>query len=166
MKRVLIEHPYAGNVKVNVAYGRRCMTDSLDRGEAPFSSALLYTQDGILDDKIEAQRTLGINAGLKWGEAAELTAVYVDRGVSPGMIFGIKAALELGRTVEVRSIFVGADPGVQQPARLVLRPGLLTATCGACGHDWDEPGHSPANGRVIPFSLPAESRGFFECPTS
>jgi hypothetical protein len=158
VKRVIIESPYAGNVAVNLAYARRCMSDSLDRGEAPFASHLLYTQQGILDDKIDAQRKLGIAAGLVWGKAAELTAVYVDRGVSPGMIFGIKSALELGRTVEVRSV-------LSEGPTLVVRPrGPCPDLCGACLKPWD-PGHTYANGRTLAFPLPAEAVGFFECPT-
>ena len=38
---VIIESPYMGNVKSNVAYARKCMSDSLLRGESPFASHLL-----------------------------------------------------------------------------------------------------------------------------
>ena len=41
MQRVIIESPYAGEIDKNTAYARRCMRDSLDRGEAPFASHLL-----------------------------------------------------------------------------------------------------------------------------
>jgi hypothetical protein len=50
MKKVIIESPFAGDVKKNIEYARKCMRDSLLRGEAPLASHLLYTQDGILDD--------------------------------------------------------------------------------------------------------------------
>lgn len=108
-RRVVIESPYAGDVEANVAYARRCVLDSLRRGEAPFASHLLYTQPGILDDLVAEERTLGIDAGLAWGAAAELVAVYIDRGVSPGMIKGVIAHREAGRAMICRSLDAGRD---------------------------------------------------------
>ena len=91
MKRVLVESPYAGDVYANVRYARRCILDCLRRGEAPFASHLLYTQDGVLDDLEPEERRLGMEAGFAWGAAAELIAVYVDRSVSRGMLAGVVA---------------------------------------------------------------------------
>ena len=106
MTRVVIESPYAAptaeGVAANVAYARRCVIDSLHCGEAPYASHLFYTQ--VLDDRDEDDRSLGISAGLRWGEAAEKTAVYTDRGISKGMQFGIDCAKALGRPIEYRSI--------------------------------------------------------------
>lgn len=104
MKLVIIESPYAGDIEANVAYARRCIRDSLARGEAPIASHLLYTQPGILRDEVPAERQWGIDAGLAWGRAADLTAVYVDRGISAGMRYGISAAESMGRPVEIRRI--------------------------------------------------------------
>jgi hypothetical protein len=104
MRRVLIESPYAGNVALNLRYARACMRDALERGEAPYASHLLYTQPGILDDTIPAQRAHGIEAGLIWGACAELTAVYTDLGVSGGMNHGITRAIKEGRRVEHRKL--------------------------------------------------------------
>jgi hypothetical protein len=98
--RVLIESPYAGDVERNVRYARAAMADSLRRGEAPYASHLLLTQ--VLDDSDPAQRTLGIEAGLIWGKAADLTAVYADLGISRGMQLGIERARVEGRPVETR----------------------------------------------------------------
>lgn len=50
MRRVIIESPYAGNVEANATYLRRCLRDSLLRGEAPFASHAIYTLPGVLDD--------------------------------------------------------------------------------------------------------------------
>lgn len=50
MMRVVVESPFAGDIQKNIEYARKCMADCLKRGEAPFASHLLYTQDGILDD--------------------------------------------------------------------------------------------------------------------
>jgi hypothetical protein len=104
MKLVIIESPYAGDVMANIDYARRCIRDSLFRGEAPIASHLLYTQPGILDDDIPEERKWGIDAGLAWRRVAELSAVYTDRGISPGMDYGILAAIEAGIPVEYRRL--------------------------------------------------------------
>jgi len=104
MKLVILESPYAGDIKRNVNYARKCMSDCFKRGEAPFASHLLYTQDGVLDDNISEERILGINAGLQWGECAEMTVVYTDLGISRGMQYGIDNAIKANRRIEYRSI--------------------------------------------------------------
>jgi hypothetical protein len=104
MRRVILESPYAGDIEANVAYARAAVRDSLLRGEAPIASHLLYTQPGVLRDEVPEERRLGLEAGLAWREAAEATVVYVDRGVSSGMSYGISMAREAGRPVEFRSI--------------------------------------------------------------
>jgi len=103
-KLVILESPFAGDVEANIEYARRCVKDSLMRGEAPIASHLLYTQPGILDDTIPEERTLGIDAGLAWRRVAEGSVVYTDRGISPGMEYGIQRAREAGLTVEFRTI--------------------------------------------------------------
>lgn len=106
MKLVIIESPFAGDVEANQDYARACLADSLARGEAPLASHLLYTQPGVLDDTIPEQRTQGIQAGLAWGYHADLTAVYLDRGMSRGMDIGVLRAQMCGRPVEYRSLRV------------------------------------------------------------
>lgn len=101
---VIIESPFAGDVGENVAYARRCVRDSLSRGEAPIASHLLYTQPGILNDDIPEERAQGINAGLAWRRVADASVVYTDRGISAGMRYGIAAAEAAGVLVEYRSI--------------------------------------------------------------
>lgn len=101
---VLIESPFAGDVERNKAYARAAMRDCLKRGDAPYASHLLYTQPGVLDDNDPEERTLGIQAGLAWGERAELTAVYTDLGISDGMRLGIERAKKDERPVEMRSL--------------------------------------------------------------
>ena len=114
MKRVIIESPYAGrgddeaerfnDLLDNERYARRCMADALSRGEAPFASHMLYTQEGILDDEIPEERALGIEAGLIWGECADRVCVYVDRGISKGMVKGVERAIEEEREIVFRSL--------------------------------------------------------------
>lgn len=107
MKRVIIESPYAafGNrsVEQNIAYAVACLQNSLLRGEAPFISHLLYPR--VLNNNIPAARKQGKEAGLTWGSCADLTAVYVDYGITPGMQEGIDRAVEEGRPVEERKLY-------------------------------------------------------------
>jgi hypothetical protein len=71
------------------------MLDSLREGESPLASHLLWP--GILDDSDATERAIGIEAGLAWGRVAEATVVYRDRGISDGMIQGIRRAQQEGR---------------------------------------------------------------------
>ena len=104
MKKVLVESPFAGDVEKNKRYARACLHDCFLRGEAPFASHLLYTQEGVLDDLIPGERQLGIEAGLIWGEQADATIVYIDRGISGGMKLGIERANKADRPTEYRRL--------------------------------------------------------------
>lgn len=104
MRLVIVESPYAGDVDTNVTYARAALADSLQRGEAPIASHLLYTQPGVLRDDVPGERTLGITAGLAWGRVADATVVYTDLGFSSGMVQGVTRATEEGRPVEFRSL--------------------------------------------------------------
>jgi hypothetical protein len=109
MRRVIIESPYAGHGWLaplqrqrNIRYARRCMYHSLLRGEAPLLSHLLYPQ--VLRDADKVERMWGINAGLSWGELADLWAVYTDRGVSAGMDLGVAFAKAHNIDIEYRTL--------------------------------------------------------------
>ena len=104
MKRVIIESPYAGNIEENTIYARACMRDSLERGEAPIASHLLYTQPGILDENDLKERAWGIEAGLAWREVSELHVFYIDLGWSPGMKAALWLYNEEKRPIEIRSL--------------------------------------------------------------
>lgn len=104
MIRVVIESPYAGDIERNVAYARAALADSLRRGEAPFASHLLYTQPGVLNDAVAAEREQGMAAGFAWGRCADLVAVYDDLGITEGMWRGIGKAQEAGVDVVFRNV--------------------------------------------------------------
>ena len=99
---VVIESPYKGKVKQNVAYAQKCMSDSLLRGECPFASHLLYTQ--VLDDAIKKQRTMGMDRAFNWYKHADLMAVYIDKGISDGMKMGMEVAEKLGIEIVYRTL--------------------------------------------------------------
>jgi|SRR5882672_8659387 len=102
MRTVIIESPYAGNVEENLRYLRACMRDCLLRGKAPFASHGLYTQPGVLNDDVPEERQHGIHAGFAWRGLSKMTAVYMDRGVSRGMEYGIEHAKKLNHKIEYR----------------------------------------------------------------
>lgn len=113
MIKVLLESPFAGKGGTdserrrseanNIRYARTCLHDCFQRGEAPFASHLLYTQEGVLDDGVAEERRLGIEAGLIWGQEAEKSVFYLDRGYSSGMNHGLLDALVKGRPFEFRA---------------------------------------------------------------
>lgn len=117
---VIVESPYAGNVSANEAYLRAAIRDCLVRGEAPFASHALYTQQGVLKDSIPEERELGMRAGLAWGAVAQLVAVYVDLGISSGMRAGIDVARERGLPVEMRRLGAPWKPGSYGPTEMSL----------------------------------------------
>ena len=114
MKRVVIESPYAGTsedeekrreeTRRNIKYARACYNDSLRKGEAPYASHLNFPQPGVLDDNVPEDRKRGIDAGLEITRDFDLTAVYIDLGISKGMTYGIERAKSLGRLVEERTL--------------------------------------------------------------
>ncbi|MGL4757267.1 MAG: hypothetical protein ACRCXB_33360 [Aeromonadaceae bacterium] len=83
----------------NTKYARRALLDSLERGEAPYASHLLYTQ--VLDDSTPEQRWHGLEAGWAWQSVVDAVVVYTDWGISVGM----QAAIDSAKCpVEYRSI--------------------------------------------------------------
>lgn len=104
MNLVIVESPFAGDTEKHIRYARAAMADCLRRGEAPYASHLLYTQEGVLDDRVHEDRMLGIEAGLAWGRMSAGTVVYTDCGISNGMKMGIARALAEGRHVKYRQI--------------------------------------------------------------
>lgn len=107
-RRVILETPFAGNTpeetEENIRFARACMHDCLLRGEAPYASHLLYTQEGVLDDTVLHERELGMEAGFLWRGSADATVVYTDHGISPGMARGIQLAELAGNPVEYRQL--------------------------------------------------------------
>jgi len=103
--KVILESPYAGDVEKNIKYARECMKDSINKGEAPFASHLLYTQDGILNDNIEKERKQGIDCGLEWAKVADKHIFYIDFGMSKGMKYAMENALKNKEKIEIRKIY-------------------------------------------------------------
>ena len=116
MKLVMIETPLMAKgertVNMNLDYARKCMKDSLEKGEAPFAMHLLYTQ--VLDDTIPEERKQGMTCGLAWLLRADAVILYCDYGVSSGMKDAYKKALANGIEFELRFINDHYEEIVQQ----------------------------------------------------
>lgn len=113
MKLVVIESPLGAPdrllIEDNKRYARTCVRDSLRRGEAPYASHLFFDHPEILDDLKPEEREKGMKAGFAWGRAAETVAIYVDRGISQGMMLGFERGIENGAEIVVRSVVTGDE---------------------------------------------------------
>ena len=103
-RRVIIESPFRAPsrrlAQRNVDYAIAAIRDSINRGEAPFLSHLLYP--GALNDNIPLERFLGIELGYAWWPAAEAICCYCDLGWSLGMVNARLRAVPLNIPVEER----------------------------------------------------------------
>lgn len=109
MVRVGISSPLSAatreEVEINKDYARRCMRDSLERGEAPYASHVLFDQPGILNDLDPNERNLGMAAGLNWITQSHKIVVYLDRGLSAGMQAEIDYCRHRGIPIEERYLY-------------------------------------------------------------
>mgnify|MGYP001614724086 CR=1 FL=1 len=118
-----VETPYSGEneeqIRKNLLYARACVRDCLIREEVPFASHLFYTQPGILDDKVQKERDIGINCGKELIESLPgiVTVVYQDLGISKGMQYGIDRAIQNRRNVEYRLLGKGWEEKELEVAR-------------------------------------------------
>lgn len=108
MRLVVLESPYGADteaaIRANIEYARACVRDCLKRGESCIASHLLYTQPYVLDDKVPAERQLGMEAGWAWIEVCDAMVVYIDYGISKGMREGIEVAEKFRKPVEFREL--------------------------------------------------------------
>lgn len=106
-KFVIVESPFRGldhaeRVR-NVRYACQCLRDSIDRGEIPFLSHLLYPQ--VLDEDVITQRKIGIDLNLILIQLkADLVAVYEDLGISNGMHEAIERATKHKVAIQYRKL--------------------------------------------------------------
>lgn len=136
MKKVLVETPFMyksdnpeeriiGQLR-NITYVRHALHDCILRGETPYASHLILTQPGVLDDDNPDERKLGIDAGLEWGKAAEISAFYLDLGTSTGMIYGMQNAEKALRPIERRNLEGWENAFTEEPEETLIRLNLFT----------------------------------------
>lgn len=99
---VILESPWSGGPQWAEHYLRRCIRDSIKRGEAPFASHRMYT--AALDDLDPEERALGMGLVLPYLEVADKVVVYEDYDVSAGMAWGIRNAEKAGKEIVRRKI--------------------------------------------------------------
>jgi hypothetical protein len=166
MERVIVESPYAGNVRRNVAYAKAALLHSLRLGEAPFMSHLLYTQ--VLDDEHPEERQMGIEAGLAWRRSMGYAAFYVDFDWSPGMRAARSLYDDEGFPYELRRILTPAQRDdlelyANKPYPVILRDPTAEVTKGDVG----EMAHKLAS--MASYCVPwhpkdADLAGMLQCP--
>lgn len=114
MNLTVIESPFAGKgdteaerdiqTERNLRYVRAAMADCFAKGEEPYASHALYTQPGVLNDKLPEERKKGMEAGFRWGSLAAKRVLYMDLGMSSGMEAGLEEAKKHGQKIEIRKI--------------------------------------------------------------
>ena len=109
MKLVILESPFQGGIAENVEYLRLAILDCIKRGESPYASHRMLP--GALNDLAPDEREIGITAGFAWHNVAEYMVVYMDRGITPGMVRGIEHAQEIGLDVRHRYL-VSVDTAI------------------------------------------------------
>lgn len=103
-KLVIVESPFSGDTHKHIKYLRACLRDCVLRGESPYASHGLLTQEGVLNDDIDGERNLGVNLGFQWHEVADYMVVYTDLGISEGMSLGMANAAKRGLPILTRRI--------------------------------------------------------------
>lgn len=104
---VIVESPFQGQHVRNNIYLSRAIADCFSRGEVPFASHGFYTR--YLDDSKPEDRKMGIEAGYNIMSRADYVAVYVDYGMSTGMIAAIQKAKAYGLPVKKRTIKINEE---------------------------------------------------------
>lgn len=99
MKFVIVESPYAGDVRRNILYARALYRYCLKQGWAPYASHLNYTQPGVLNDDVPEERDLGIEAGQCVADRGDLRLFGMDYGMTTGMSYGHKRATAIGQEI-------------------------------------------------------------------
>lgn len=103
---VFIESPFSGatveEVRRNEDYARAAMLDSLNRGEIPIVTHLLWTQ--VWDDTDVEVREAALVLCRAMRRRCDAAVFYVDLGHSSGMARGMREAFEDGIPCDTRSI--------------------------------------------------------------
>jgi hypothetical protein len=86
----------------HMEYAKAAMMDSLTRNESPFVPQLLLGL--VLDDRVKAERLLGLAAGEVWLKRAHKLVAYVDLGESEGMRDEMETAYLNGLFVDRRTL--------------------------------------------------------------
>jgi hypothetical protein len=105
-KLVIIECPYGTEDPAMrdryILYAKKCVQDSIKRGEAPFAGQLFYLN--FLNDKVPIEKDVSLISHMSWITVADLVAVYIDMGISASMQMGVNVAMIKNKRLEYRTI--------------------------------------------------------------
>lgn len=91
---VCVESPYKGDDSFqyarNHAYALAAMMHAMDNGASPYLSHILIPL--ALDDRVIADRNVGLSCALAMGDALSERWFYVDYGMSTGMNLALERA--------------------------------------------------------------------------
>lgn len=101
-KRIFVCSPLRGDYEANIAKARAFCKQVLLEGCIPYAPHLFFTQ--FLDDTDEAQRMLGIEAGIEELRRCDELWAFLAPGAEPsqGMKMEIAVAQEVGIPVRFR----------------------------------------------------------------
>lgn len=105
---VAIESPWAGLGAGERAleYLRACIRDSLSREELPWASHGLLAHTRALYEEDPDQREEGLETNRQFIRYhCSFVALYVDHGISPGMLMARRWAVMHGKRTEERRIY-------------------------------------------------------------
>jgi hypothetical protein len=100
---VILESPFRGDAKTNTEYVKLAIQDSVERGESPVAFHLLYSD--IYDINNPQHNAIVKKLKESWSLLSKKTVVYIDEGVSEGMLDGITDAAARGKEIEFRKIY-------------------------------------------------------------
>lgn len=89
-------------VERNLEYAHHCCANALSRKEVPYASHMFFTQ--FLDDRVPAEREIGMTAGYAMWRGAARIAFYLDKGWSPGMLRAKARADRLKIPIDCRTL--------------------------------------------------------------
>ncbi len=129
MLTVVVESPYADDTAAGIArnlrYLRACMAYCLAQDAAPYASHGLYTQPGVLNDKIPEERKKGMKAGFAIGARLKERWFFIDLGMTGGMVSGEAAAKKAGQPTRRISL----PDWEKNPAREAMIDRVFAALC-------------------------------------
>lgn len=83
-------------------YLKKCMRNSVDRGEAPYCGSLINYK--ILNYKNPIERDMGIMMDVSFLEKIKIMRVYIDMGITPAMVAMVNLAKKRSYQIEFRKI--------------------------------------------------------------
>lgn len=123
-RTVVLESPFAGDVKRNWAYLQHLIRYAIEKGFSPYASHQMLTH--ALDDWDPAERKQGIDAGYVFRRRLDERWFGVDRGWDST---GMNAALELYREEKLSHEFVSIGPTCEHGVK-------WSEPCDGCEHEY------------------------------